>query len=74
MSSSLSSAHSGKFSNTLTLMNSALRKSLDFGSFSERRVRLECLANLPSPCRMVVVIDHHAAHMYQDFNGNLPVD
>lgn len=26
------------------------------------------------PCRMVVVIDHHAAHMYQDFNGNLPVD
>jgi hypothetical protein len=25
------------------------------------------------PCRMVVVIDHHAAHVYQDFNGNVPV-
>ena len=25
------------------------------------------------PCRMVVVIDHHVAHVYQDFNKNLPV-
>ncbi len=24
------------------------------------------------PCRMVVVIDHHAAHVYQDFNGKVP--
>lgn len=24
------------------------------------------------PCRMVVVIDHHAAHVYQDFNGKAP--
>ncbi len=26
------------------------------------------------PCRMIVVIDHHAAHLYQDFNRSLPVD
>ncbi|MBB6143862.1 hypothetical protein HNQ77_001811 [Silvibacterium bohemicum] len=25
------------------------------------------------PCRMVVVIDHHAAHVYQDFNRKVPV-
>src|SRR5271170_2063774 len=24
------------------------------------------------PCRMVVVIDHHAAHVYQDFNTDKP--
>ena len=24
------------------------------------------------PCRMVVVIDHHAAHVYQDLNGKVP--
>jgi hypothetical protein len=24
------------------------------------------------PCRMVVVIDHHAAHVYQDFNDSHP--
>jgi hypothetical protein len=24
------------------------------------------------PCRMVVVIDHHVAHVYQDFNGKVP--
>ena len=26
------------------------------------------------PIRMIVVIDHHAAHVYQDFGGNRPVD
>jgi hypothetical protein len=26
------------------------------------------------PCRMVVVIDHHAAHVYQDFNTSRPGD
>jgi hypothetical protein len=26
------------------------------------------------PCRMVVVIDHHAAHIYQDFNESRPED
>ncbi len=25
------------------------------------------------PCRMVVVIDHHSAHVYQDFNRSVPV-
>ena len=24
------------------------------------------------PCRMVVVIDHHSAHIYQDHNGKVP--
>jgi len=24
------------------------------------------------PCRTVVVIDHHAAHVYQDFKGEVP--
>jgi hypothetical protein len=26
------------------------------------------------PCRMVVVIDHHVAHLYQDFDGSRPED
>ncbi len=26
------------------------------------------------PCRMVVVIDHHAAHVYQDLNASRPED
>jgi len=32
------------------------------------------LASEPSsqPCRMIVVIDHHVAHVYQDFNGKVP--
>jgi len=24
------------------------------------------------PCRMIVVIDHHVAHVYQDFDGKIP--
>src|ERR1700728_2232317 len=24
------------------------------------------------PCRMIVVIDHHVAHVYQDFGGKVP--
>ena len=26
----------------------------------------------PQPCRMVVVIDHHVAHVYQDFDEKVP--
>jgi hypothetical protein len=26
------------------------------------------------PCRAIVVIDHHAAHVYQDFRGRRPAD
>ena len=26
------------------------------------------------PSRMIVVIDHHAAHVYQDFGGSRPAD
>jgi hypothetical protein len=26
----------------------------------------------PQPCRMVVVIDHHVAHVYQDFGQKVP--
>jgi hypothetical protein len=28
----------------------------------------------PQPRRMIVVIDHHAAHVYQDFGGSRPAD
>ena len=28
----------------------------------------------PQPSRMIVVIDHHAAHVYQDFGGSRPTD
>jgi hypothetical protein len=35
----------------------------------------ETSATVPGqPCRMVVVIDHHAAHIYQDLNKKLPED
>jgi hypothetical protein len=29
---------------------------------------------LAQPSRMIVVIDHHAAHVYQDFGGSRPAD
>lgn len=29
---------------------------------------------LAQPSRMIVVIDHHTAHVYQDFGGSRPVD
>jgi hypothetical protein len=28
----------------------------------------------PKPSRMIVVIDHHSAHVYQDFGGSRPAD
>jgi hypothetical protein len=33
----------------------------------------ELVSEMPTqPCRMVVVIDHHVAHVYQDVDGNVP--
>jgi hypothetical protein len=31
-------------------------------------------SNATQPCRIIVVIDHHAAHLYQDLNDSTPDD